>query len=408
MEYLVGMDIGGTNLKAGRVSLDGKIVKKTIVPSLAGRGKEAFINNIKNTIKKVMSDDVAGIGVGCPGPLDPREGVILFTPNLPLANTRLKDILEKEFSVPVKIENDANCFVLGEAVFGKARKFNSVVGFTLGTGLGGGIVINKEIIHGVRSAGHFAFTSINLDGIRGKISTQGAAEDYVSKRGIMRLARGTGAREPHEIYEMAKKGNRKAIMAFEEFGKYLGVVTGNVIASLDPDAVVIGGHISKSKDLFRKAMGEWLDTIPFNNAKIIFSDDIAKSSILGAASLLLQSRRIKEGIKRTKKPWGDFIRYTLNRRSTVKILTLKRDHALSLQSHKNRDELWIALDDGLKAEVDGRVMYPRRGEEIAIPMGSKHRLSSTRDNARMLEISIGEFDEDDIVRYGDKYGRAST
>ncbi len=407
MGAAIGVDIGGTGIRAALVSPNGSIIKETAVISGSEKGENAFLENIKHSIGRVFSGDVTGIGVGCPGPLDCRKGVILNPPNIPLRNFRLRESLEKEFGIPVCIENDGNCFALGEAVFGRARKHRNVVGLTLGTGLGGGIVIDKEIFHGAGNAGEFWFSTINLDGARGKTNNPGAVEEYVSRRGIMRLAAGLGVSEPLGVYRLAMKGNKNAARVFEKFGRYLGIFMVNIICLLDPDAIVIGGGISKSRRFFLKSLRKELERAPFNNAKIYFSEDAGKSAILGAASLLM-GRHLpgeREAGKRTKKPWGSFATYAMNKKCTVKVLTVNKNQSLSLQSHRNRDELWIALDDGLKVEVNGRIILPEKGEGTTIPRGSKHRLSTARERARMLEISFGEFDEDDIIRYEDRYGR---
>jgi mannose-1-phosphate guanylyltransferase/mannose-6-phosphate isomerase len=107
-----------------------------------------------------------------------------------------------------------------------------------------------------------------------------------------------------------------------------------------------------------------------------------------------------------EKPWGRFFQFTLNEPSTVKILEVEEGGATSLQSHRHRDERWIVLDEGAEVHLDGQVLTPAVGDELTIPSGAKHRLASRRGKVRILEISIGHFDEDDIVRYEDVYGRA--
>ncbi|MDO8634205.1 MAG: phosphomannose isomerase type II C-terminal cupin domain [archaeon] len=108
-----------------------------------------------------------------------------------------------------------------------------------------------------------------------------------------------------------------------------------------------------------------------------------------------------------KKPWGKFTQYTHNEKTTVKIIEVKNGESLSLQSHEKRDELWVALDDGLIVEISGKKTRAKKGEQFFIPRKTKHRLSATK-NARILEIAFGEFDEKDITRYEDKYGRTGT
>lgn len=114
----------------------------------------------------------------------------------------------------------------------------------------------------------------------------------------------------------------------------------------------------------------------------------------------------KEDLEVMKKPWGRYVRYTLNRKSTVKIHTVNKGHVLSLQSHKSRDEMWVPLDEGFIITIEGKVTRARPGEIFFVPRGTKHRLSSTRERANLLEISFGDFDEEDIVRHEDEYGRA--
>ena len=113
----------------------------------------------------------------------------------------------------------------------------------------------------------------------------------------------------------------------------------------------------------------------------------------------------KEGILVVSKPWGNFEQFTHNEKSTIKILTVSPKKRLSLQSHKNRKELWVALDDGVIAEIDGEKKNLNKGQKIIIPKGSTHRLSSKDNEVRVLEISYGEFDEEDIIRYEDDFGR---
>ncbi len=114
---------------------------------------------------------------------------------------------------------------------------------------------------------------------------------------------------------------------------------------------------------------------------------------------------MKNRPKTTIKPWGRFDEYTLNEKTTVKIITVKKNGILSLQSHRHRKELWVALDDGLIAQINGKKTRLKEGQMIIVPRGAKHRISGAR-NARFLEISFGKFDENDIKRFEDVYGRA--
>ncbi|OGF26189.1 hypothetical protein A2331_01925 [Candidatus Falkowbacteria bacterium RIFOXYB2_FULL_34_18] len=110
-------------------------------------------------------------------------------------------------------------------------------------------------------------------------------------------------------------------------------------------------------------------------------------------------------IKKETRPWGEFVQYVFNEKCTVKIITVKKGEELSLQSHENRDELWVAIDNDLKVELDGREIFPKREDIVFIPRKSKHRLSAPNKKGRILEVSFGDFDEKDEIRYEDKYGR---
>jgi len=112
-----------------------------------------------------------------------------------------------------------------------------------------------------------------------------------------------------------------------------------------------------------------------------------------------------EDIKYEERPWGNFTQFAFNEECTVKILEVKSGEELSLQSHKKRDELWVVLDEGLKVELDDKVIFPKEGEKVVIKRGMKHRLSSPNGGGRILEVSFGCFDENDEIRYADKYGR---
>lgn len=116
--------------------------------------------------------------------------------------------------------------------------------------------------------------------------------------------------------------------------------------------------------------------------------------------------RGEPAILTVEKPWGSFTQYCLNEPVTVKIITVRGGQELSLQSHQRRTEVWVALDPGLQVEVDGRAWRPSTGEVVRVPAGARHRLAATTDSARVLEVSFGHFDEDDITRHEDRYGRA--
>lgn len=285
-KYIIGVDLGGTNIRAGLV-LCNKVIKKVEVKTEPKKGKNIVIKNLVKAISRVMTKDVAGIGIGSPGPLDYRKGLIIRTKNIPLERVNLKKILEKKFNVPVFVDNDANCFALGEAVYGAGKKFDAVVGLTIGTGVGGGIIIEKKIFHGRNDAGELGHTTINFKGIKCNCGNIGCLEEYVSARGIIRLAKGLNAKTPLEVYNLALMGNKKAINVFEKMGFYLGVAVANFVNIFDPDVVIIGGGISNAWKFFSKSMEKTVKEKAYvnKNPKIV-KGMLENAAILGAASLI--------------------------------------------------------------------------------------------------------------------------
>jgi len=145
MRNSIGIDLGGTNIKTALVTSNGRIIKKYEAKTEAIKGTKTVINNIISSIKKVKSGKIGGIGIGSPGPLNYRTGTVLNPVNLPFRNIPLRKIIQNKFKINTFLDNDANCFTLAEATFGAGKKYENIVGVTLGTGLGGGIVINKKI-----------------------------------------------------------------------------------------------------------------------------------------------------------------------------------------------------------------------------------------------------------------------
>ena len=285
-KYIIGVDFGGTNIRAGLV-IGSKVIKKVEVKTEPDKGKAIVIKNLVKAINNVMTKGVIGIGIGSPGPLDYRKGLIIRTKNIPLERVNLKKILEKKFNVPVFVDNDANCFALGEAVYGSGKKHNCVIGLTIGTGVGGGIVINKKVLHGRLNAGELGHMTIKFDGRKARSCNNGDLEEYVSTRGIMRTAKGLKAKTPLDVYNLALKGNKKAINVFEKMGFYLGIAVANFVNIFDPDVVIIGGEISNAWKFFSKSMKKTVKQRAYvNKNPIIIQSRLKDAAVLGAALLV--------------------------------------------------------------------------------------------------------------------------
>jgi glucokinase len=272
---VIGLDIGGTKIKAGIADSSGKIKKRAEISTESAKGRKQVLQNIFKTIDSVM-DHAAAMCVGVPGTV--KDGKIIICPNvLCLNGVNIKRILERRYKIKVMVENDANCFALGEAVYGAGKKSKHMVGVTLGTGVGSGIIINKEIYHGMGNAGELGHTIINFDGIY-----KGEAEDYLSARWFSLIC----GKTPKEIFELAKKRDKKSKEIFKNYGKTLGVFLTNIILTFDPDCIVVGGNIANAWKYFNKTMfAEIKKRAMLNNAKIVrrkLGDDAA---VLGAAYL---------------------------------------------------------------------------------------------------------------------------
>jgi len=286
MEYIIGVDLGGTNIKTGLISLNGNIINIKETPTDVKKGTKTVINNIISTINKVKTGKIRGIGIGSPGPLNYQKGIITKPVNLPFRNTPLRKIIQNKFNLNTFLDNDANCFSLAEAIFGNGKKYENVVGITLGTGFGGGIVINKKIYHGRNNAAELGHMTIKYDGPRSKCGNDGCIETHVAARGITRIFGNKS--DPYSISKMAENGNKEAIKAFNEMGYYLGIGLANIIYALDPDIIVIGGKISNSWKYFYKNMNKTIKEKYFSKQCKIVKSNLKEGGILGAAALILE------------------------------------------------------------------------------------------------------------------------
>jgi len=219
MKYFIGIDIGATKTEVVLVDEKGKVLNSFKV--LTGKNKKKFLEVVFNLIRKLRIKKVSGIGIGVPGQVN--NGILVKAPNLPFAqNFNLKKIIQKKFKIKTLVENDANCFALAEA---RLRKKKNLVGLTLGSGVGGGIIIGGEIHHG----------KDNLAGEFGQIVYKNKTyEDYCSGKFFER-----------------KIFNKKN---FEEYGNHFGNLIDVVVNSLNPEMVVLGGSVVKSFSLFKKSM----------------------------------------------------------------------------------------------------------------------------------------------------------
>lgn len=287
---VAGVDLGGTKIDAALVK-DGKILARKTVRTLADQGEKAVVGQLFSSLDALRKiSRFSAIGIGSPGPLDLEKGLILNSPNLPFRNFPLVKIMKKRYGVPVRLDNDANCFALGEARFGRGRGYKSVVGIILGTGVGGGLVVDGRIFHGRGNAAEFGHMSISTRP-RCTCGNLGCLEEYASARAVVRFAGEMGIQvaNSHQLYTLAAGSGREAKLArkvFEEMGEMLGIGMTNVIHAVDPEIIVFGGGLSRASRLFMPVMRQTVkDRCIVTSPR--FAVTRGNMELLGAASLVL-------------------------------------------------------------------------------------------------------------------------
>lgn len=276
MRYIVGVDIGGTNVVVGTVAEDGSNVHghRTEATHLSG-GPGGTVDQVNRLVQESLAAareelgagiDVTGIGIGSPGPLDTRRGIVLLTPNLGWIDMPLRDRVATAAGLPATLDNDANCAVLGEWWRGAAHGGSVVVGLTIGTGIGGGIVLDGKIFHGASDvAGEIGHASIDQSGRLCKCGNYGCLEAYASgpaiaKRAVEGLVAGSDSSLPdyvngdlaaitaRTVSQAARDGDAFCLDVITETAHYLGGAIANLLNIFNPDVVVICGGVTLAGD----------------------------------------------------------------------------------------------------------------------------------------------------------------
>jgi len=273
----IGVDIGGTYIKAGLVD-KGEVIEDIIVKT--GKTKKEILSNIFFVVKSLFSSKVKSIGVGCPGPFkNLQKGIPGKQKNLPLNNVELKKEIKKRFKVPVFVNNDANCFALAETIYGKGKDYNIVLGITLGTGLGTGLVINKNIYSGRGNALEFSTAKFQGE----------TYENLLGAEAIMKIVKRKNipAKTPEELFNRAKKGCKRSAKAWEEYGKILGEALAFLTQTLDPEIIIVGGKITGAWKYFSKNMNSNIKkNTTFKPPKVVRST-LNGPGVIGASLLSL-------------------------------------------------------------------------------------------------------------------------
>ncbi len=285
-KFIVGIDIGGTKINV--VLFRGaKVLHKDREPTKT-KTREVFLNQLEEIISSVISPlrrkEILGIGCGVAGALDLKKGEVLNAPNLPVINgLKIREWLAKKFHRETFIDNDARSFLRGEHLWGAGKGYKNLVGLTLGTGVGGGIIIDGKMINGSNdAAGEIGHMIIDK------------GRDFEELAGA-RALRNFGFSDSLKAYSLAKKGDKNAQKSFEKVGEYLGVSLANIVNMLDPQAIIIGGGLAGAEKFIlpqaRKTMKK-LITSPkaAERVKILLGKLGEDAGAMGAAALFLNER----------------------------------------------------------------------------------------------------------------------
>jgi glucokinase len=281
LKNIIGVDLGGTNIRAGKV-IGQEIIQIQAAPTPSSEAEYVVIAALFSVIDACFDQSTQSIGVGVPSVVDVERGIVYDVANIPSWKVvPLKEILETRYKVPVYVNNDANCFALGEKYFGKAQSYNNIVGLTLGTGMGSGLIFNGKLYEGVNcGAGEFG----NVSYLDSNFEHYCSGMFFAEKKPI----------SAYEAFLKAQSGDQEALDMYAEFGYHLGQAIKSILYAYDPDVIVLGGSLSKSYQFFKEPMFAAVQDFAYrnvlNNLKIEVSE-LQHSAIYGAAALFLNKKK---------------------------------------------------------------------------------------------------------------------
>jgi glucokinase len=265
-KFAVGVDLGGTNIKLGIVSQSGKIVKKTSVETKAEGGYEVVISQMKKGIEEILSKnkkEITGIGIGAAGVVTVKKGIVENPPNIPgWGKVKLGEIIEKEFKIDVHVENDANAAAIGEMIFGNGKQLHSFIMVTLGTGVGGGIIMNRKLFRGeFGAAGEVGHITIEYNGPKCNCGSFGCVEAFIGNSYLINMVKKSLPEHPNSliwkiikdeleqltplvIQEAMEQGDGYALSIVNDMGLHLGSALASVSNLLDISTFIIGGGVA--------------------------------------------------------------------------------------------------------------------------------------------------------------------
>ena len=274
---LIGIDLGGTNVRVATI-LDNEIEIMISEPISGKENPESIIEQIKGMISNLWNPNIEAIGIGVPSVVDVEKGIVYDVQNIPSwKEVPLKEILENEFNRSVFINNDANCFALGEKYFGSAMNYKSVVGLILGTGFGSGLILNNTLYSGNNCGA----------GEVGMLPYKDSIFEHYCSGQFFEIHKNTTGQE---LFNRAQKGNDEALEVYNEFGTHLGNALKVIVYAYDPEIIVLGGSVSKAFPFFQKSMFKALEDFAYPNSirnLKIKTTERESVAVLGAAALVL-------------------------------------------------------------------------------------------------------------------------
>ena len=274
MKHIIGIDFGATSIKGGLIESQ-NIIKMATLDTKSSEGGSVTMNVLKDTIRQLKTDDTTAVGIGIPSVVDSEKGIAYDVQNIKgWKEVNVKSLLEEEFNVPVFINNDANCFAMGERIYGLGRDFEHFVGITLGTGVGGGIIQKGKLLSDANcGSGEFG----EIPYLNGKLEEY-CGSFFFTNNGS------TG----YQTALAAEQGDINAIRMMETYGSHIAALVKIIVLTIDPQAIIFGGSITQSWRLFKEAMYTNLSDFPYPKSieKLqILPSKLNQTGILGAAAL---------------------------------------------------------------------------------------------------------------------------
>lgn len=299
MKTYIGVDLGGTNIRAAKVDEDGNILQILKDSSEPDKGVDHVMNKMINLIESIDDyDECVGIGLGIPGPIDTINGKIIVSTNLPkLVGYPIAEHISKHFNKPVFMDNDVKVAALGEAVLGGGKGYPIVYYVTISTGIGGALVIDKNVISGQNGhAGEVGNISIDRNRKKYNVLNVGAVENEASGTAITRIGKETFGEQIEnagDVFALAKEGNEKAMEIVENMSYDLAMMFSTIAHIVDPHVFVVGGGVMKAKDVFFDKMEKYYrDMIHVGMQPVVFKEaQLDEPGIVGAAMLAMEKSK---------------------------------------------------------------------------------------------------------------------